>query len=281
MTYQEVVLKAQMKFKTEDRKHACLWLFLELLNIDTSTYYLNLGTVIEPDVEVKYNELILKYLNDNIPVQYLIGHSYFYGRKFYVNEETLIPRGETDLLVDKTLKLIKEFFPNNKTLKILDIGTGSGCIGLTLKLELKDKANITLSDISADALKVARDNAIKYNLDVSITESNWFENIEGKYDLIIANPPYIPTSYEVDEVVSKEPGSALYSGLLGIDSYEAILSKVSKYLNPKSMIAFEHGYDQHSLLKDLANKYLPKYKVIQENDLNDLERYTFIFKEDD
>ena len=279
MTYQKVVKKAQSLFTNNDMKHACLWLFIELLAIEPSQYYLNLNKEVPTDILNTYNELILKYLNEKIPVQYLIGHSYFYGRKFFVNEATLIPRSETDLLVDKTLKLIEKKFCNK--IDILDLATGSGCIGITLKLELDAMANVTVSDISKDALAVASKNAKYHQAEIKVIQSNWFEDINGKYDLVIANPPYIPESYDVDEIVNKEPHDALYSGSLGIDSYEAILKDVNQYLKKDGMIAFEHGYDQKQLIKDLANKYLNNIEIVQEIDLSGLDRYTFIFKKGD
>ncbi|HHW79809.1 MAG TPA: peptide chain release factor N(5)-glutamine methyltransferase [Acholeplasmataceae bacterium] len=273
MTYEQAVLKAQSLTNDLDKKHSLLWLFIELLEIDHSTYYMNLNENLNDDMSHHYFKLVNKYLDDLIPVQYLVGHSYFYGRKFYVNDNTLIPRSETEMLVLDTIDLIKERFLNKK-INVLDLATGTGCIGITLKLELN--VDMTISDISEKALDVARKNVNKHDLDIKIIKSDWFGNINDKFDVIIANPPYIPISQDVMDIVNKEPSSALYSGIHGLDSYQEILKDAKKYLNENAIIAFEHGYDQKDALYKLAKKHFKDALIIQKKDLANLDRYTYI-----
>lgn len=276
MTLSETLNKAISKTKTANEEHAVFWLLLELLNITKSDYYIRLDVELEKKFIKKYLKLVDSHLNDNIPVQYMVGNSYFYNYKFNVNNYTLIPRVETEELVYRTIKYVNEYFDVKDKIKILDLGTGSGVIGITLKLEL-DSTDVTLSDISKKALKVARKNIKRYNLDVKAINSNWFETINEKYDLIISNPPYIPQSQFVEDKTLKEPNNALFSGDQGIDSYKEILSSIKNYLNDKAIVAFEHGYDQKELINKLVKENLSDYKIKQEKDLANKDRYTFIF----
>jgi len=184
----------------------------------------------------KWNENTLKLLENDYPVQYIIGYVDFYGLKIFVNENTLIPRYETEYLVEKTLNLIKKYKLEN--IKILDLCTGSGAIGLTLKSMLP-KSKVTLSDISVSALEVAKQNKENLSLDVNIIESDLFSNIHEKYDVIITNPPYVMTTEPLPPTVLKEPHQALYSGEKGINHIEQILKNIKNYLNEKYIIAME------------------------------------------
>ncbi|VEU80242.1 peptide chain release factor N(5)-glutamine methyltransferase [Haploplasma axanthum] len=276
MIIEELLKQAYNLCQTDEEKSAVFWLLLELLEYKYSDYILRKHEVISDKLISRYRAFVNEYLNEKNPVQYIVGYGYFYGRKFYVNKSTLIPRPETEYLIEKTIKYAKNFFNTKDVIKVLDLATGSGCIGITIKLETN--YDVTLSDISDEALKVASKNISFYNLNVKTIESDWFSNINDKFDLIISNPPYIRTDYKVDEIVSKEPFSALYSGGLGIDSYELILENINDYLEDKAMIAFEHGYDQNTLIANLVEKNLKSVKIVQEKDLNNKDRYTFVFK---
>ena len=174
----------------------------------------------------KWNKLTMSLLEKDYPVQYIIGYVDFYGLKINVNEFTLIPRYETEYLIELTLKEIKKL--NLANPKILDLCTGSGAIGLTLK-SLLPSSEVTLSDISKDALMVANKNKNELNLDVNIIESDLFKNIQGKFDVIISNPPYVMTNETLSKDVLYEPHLALYSGPKGIDHIEEIFkNKLSK-----------------------------------------------------
>ena len=200
------------------------WLIFELLELEYKDYLLNRDLEISSLVLDKFNVYKDMYLNEAIPVQQLIGYTYFYGEKFYLNEHTLIPRKETEILIEEVLKVLKSKYKDLSKLKILDLGTGTGIIGITLKR--LTNAFVEVVDISKDALLVTKQNAKYHNTDIKITESNWFSNINDKYDLIISNPPYIKTDYRLESHVLKEPLSALYSGLDGLDSYNEILRDI-------------------------------------------------------
>lgn len=223
------------------------------------------------------NELIddgIKKLNDGIPVQYIVGNVDFFGYKINVNKNVLIPRFETEELVSKTINYIKKFF-NNK-INILDIGTGSGCISITLKKELSD-VNITAVDISESALKLAKQNALENNCDIQFIQSDLFQNVHGKYDVIISNPPYISYNEEIDDIVkNNEPHLALYAKNDGLYFYQKIISMASNYLNEKNMIAFEIGNLQAKKIKEIGLSYFPSSKIIVERDLQGRDRFLFI-----
>lgn len=277
MKLKEVLNLNLLKTNDDDKKDSIKWLLLSLLNLSYSEYFLNEDLILSKKFIKKYEKLVNKYLNKNIPVQYLAKKSYFYSYEFYIDKNVLIPRSDTEGLVSNLNKLINEKFKNKKTVKVLDLGSGSGIIGITLKL-INNKIDVTLSDISNKALKVCRKNIINYNLNIKTIKSNWFNNINEKYDVIVSNPPYIKDSYHLDPHVLKEPHIALFSGKQGLDSYSIILKDIKNYLNDNFIIAFEHGYDQKDKLKELVLNNFNNVNIIQKKDLSEKDRYTFIIK---
>ncbi len=217
----------------------------------------------------------LKRLENGEPVQYIIGNVDFFDLNLNVNKNVLIPRFETEELVDKLIKYISKYLPY--TIKILDMGTGSGCIALTLKKKLKN-CIVDASDISIKALEVARENAKKNHLEVNFIESDLFKNINNKYDCLVSNPPYIAYDEKIMDIVkNNEPKSALYAANNGLYFYEKILENARYYLNKKNLIAFEIGERQGQQVKNIALKYFPNSKVIIEKDLQKRDRFVFIF----
>lgn len=217
----------------------------------------------------------LKRLENGEPVQYIVGHVNFYGYEFEVNPHVLIPRFETEGLVFKTLELLKDF---KKDLKIADLGTGSGCIAITLKLEIEN-ALVDAVDISSNALEVAFKNASKLNALVNFYEGDMLKPLNGKYDLIISNPPYIAYDEEIMDIVkNNEPKSALYASNNGLFYYEEILKNVRPYLNSHFLIAFEIGSTQKDKIFALIQKYLPECDYFCEPDLAGFDRYIFVRK---
>lgn len=215
----------------------------------------------------------LKKLEQGIPVQYIIGNMDFYGFNFDIDSRVLIPRFETEELVERTFNYLKEF---NNNLNIIDLGTGSGCIAITLK-KLLPSSNVTAVDISNDALEVAKSNAKKLGADVNFIQSDMLSNVTGKYDCIISNPPYIAYDEEIMEIVkNNEPHLALYADNNGLYFYEDILKNCSKFLNNKFLIAFEIGQTQGEAIKDLAHTYLSNITVSIEKDMQGLNRFVFI-----
>lgn len=205
-------------------------------------------------------------------IQYIVGSMDFYGLPFLVNKNVLIPRWETEELVERTLKILKLYFLEPK---ILDIGTGTGCIAITLSKQLHTK--VDACDISREALVVAGENAKKNEADVVCIESDIFSNIHKKYDCIISNPPYISYEEEIMEVVrNNEPSLALYAKENGLYFYKQILKEAKNYINKKFLLAFEIGQTQGESVMEIANFYFPNSQIWCEKDLSGLPRYVFV-----
>ena len=215
----------------------------------------------------------IKELESGIPVQYIVGNVDFYGNTINVNKNVLIPRFETELLVDKTIKYIKTNFKNH--VDILDIATGSGCIAITLKKEID--STVDASDISKEALKVAQENALNNKVDINFINSDMLTNITKKYDIIISNPPYLTKDDDIMDIVkNNEPEIALYAKDNGLYYYDVILKNIKNNLKDKYLIAFEIGYTQGEAIKNIALKYLDNINVKIEKDYSNKDRFVFI-----
>lgn len=237
-----------------------------LLNTNKNLLFLNKEEALDEKIE---NEL--KIINDKInegyPLQYAIGKWNFYGLDLLVDNRALIPRYETEILVD----LIINDNSNNK--KILDIGTGSGAISLALSKNLKDSKIIGV-DISKKAIDLANENKIKLNINnVEFKESDIFSNIDEKFDIIVSNPPYINKEdfEKLDNKLYYEPQNALYGGEDGLYFYKKIIKNAKKFLNKNGKIYLEIGYDQKNSISNLLEEY--GYKQIKSyKDFNDFDR---------
>ncbi len=250
-------------------------LLADLLNLNPLELLNHLEDIIDQEVCDKYKSEI-NALRNGIPLQYAIGSVNFFGNTYLVNENVLIPRFETEELVENTINYIKDNF--NGPIKILDIGCGSGVIGLTLKQKFPN-ASIDLLDISKEAIEVARKNASLLQLNVNFIESDVFSNVNEKYDVIISNPPYIKTDEEIEDIVkNNEPHIALYAGSKGLDIYQKILSQAKNYLKDKYLIALEIGATQRQDLLDLINTYFKNVEIVTKKDLSDKDRMIFIYK---
>lgn len=233
--------------------------------------------LIKKYVPKEKQEEAFKLLNAFYPVQYIIGNVDFYDCSILVNENVLIPRFETEYLVDKTIKYLNRL--NLNKYEILEVGTGSGCISIALSKNLK--SNITAIDISEKAIEVAKNNAIrnKCNISFLVEDINNF-NPDNKYDLVISNPPYISYNKKVDEKTKYEPQNALFAEEDGTYFYRVILDRIKNKLNDNYLIAFEIDDKQGNIIKELANKYLSNCYMLIEKDFNNYERYVFISNKD-
>ena len=240
---------------------------------------LELLTCLNEQVDIEKQEQYKKEveaLEKGLPLQYVIGHVNFYGNKFYIDERVLIPRYETEELVENTINYINKYFTN--PVDIIDLGTGSGAIGLTLEKKVSTNS-VDLIDISKEALEVTKINKDNLNSNANLIESNFFDNINKQYDVIISNPPYIKDNEEIEEIVkNNEPHLALYGGSEGLDCYEKILKDIKKHMKEKCLVAFEIGYTQKEDIINLVNKYLENVRIEVKKDLQEKDRMLFIFK---
>ncbi len=231
-------------------------------------------------------EYLKKYYNGNIndaikrleagePVQYIVGNVDFYGYELDVNKNVLIPRRETEELVEVVIKRSKTF--NNPV--IIDVGTGSGAIAISLSKELK--IHVYASDISDKAIEVAKTNVDKTKANVTLLNGDMLKpyidnNI--KVDILVSNPPYIKENEEIEDIVKdNEPHLALYAKNNGLEFYESILKDAKEVLNDKYLIAFEIGETQGEDIKALALKYLGNVNVEIKKDLSDKNRFVFVY----
>ncbi len=225
-----------------------------------------------PDIN-KIKELI----DANYPIQYLIGNVNFYGYKINVNKNVLIPRFETEGLVEKTIKLIKD--KNLKDASVLEIGTGSGCISIALKKEI-DTLHITSIDISKKALNMAKMNAHENNADITLIHKSVYKfRPLNRYSILISNPPYVDKDEEVDPKTKYEPQNAIFAKDNGLEFYKYIINNYDKYMNKDFIMAFEIGYNQGKELTKLAQDKYPNAIIKVEKDLSHRERYLFIIQD--
>ena len=214
-------------------------------------------------------------LKNNYPIQYLLGSVNFYGYELKVDERVLIPRYETEYLVDDTIKLIKQYI---KEPKIIDLCTGSGCIAISLAKELN--TSVDALDISLDAINLAKENAVNNNVVINyINEDVKSFNTNKKYNVIISNPPYVRLDEQVDLETKYEPQIALFANDNGLEFYKIILDKSKDLLEDKNIIAFEIGDKQGNSIKEYASNIYPNANIIVKKDLNNLERYVYIINE--
>jgi release factor glutamine methyltransferase len=222
--------------------------------------------------DVHSMDLIVKQRLVNIPLAYIFNEWDFYGKTYYITPETLIPRQDTELMIDILLQ------SNNKEsqLNILDLGTGSGVIGLTLAQHFSC-AQVTLSDISSSAIKVAEINGKNTNVkNVQFIQSDWFESIKhNNFDIIVSNPPYIAEtdSHLLHPELLAQPRIALVSEMSGLKDIKHIVQNAKQYLNESGMLIIEHGYDQAMMVQDIfiANDF---NNIAQHKDINGVIRIT-------
>ena len=278
MTYQSFIREKEKQAIDLDKEESAVVLLLEhICNIETNQLYLRMHEEIEEDIICRFNEVFDVYLYENKPIQYLIGTSCFYGYDFKVNENVLIPRYETEELVENILYRYDEYFKGKKV-DVCDLATGSGCIAIALALEEKNM-HVVASDISFEALEVAKYNNNKFKAGVTFLQGDMLEPLQGrKFDIFVSNPPYIPTIEEVMPLVKEnEPNIALFGGTDGMKFYRIILSGLRPLLKDKAIIAFEHGFDKKEEMLKLANQYFPKCHVEVIKDLEGKDRMTFIY----
>lgn len=261
--------------QTKIHKDTARILLAELLNKNPLELLNYLDEEVSEDKTNTYKEEITA-ITKGIPIQYVIGNVNFYGIKYYINKNVLIPRFETEELVENTIKYLNKYF--NTPLDIIDLGCGSGVIGLTMEQKLNINT-LDLVDISPDALEVAKKNKENLNSKANLIHNNFLNNINKKYDCIISNPPYIKTTEEIEDIVKdNEPHLALYAGTDGLGCYRNILQDINKNLKEKSLIAFEIDPTEKDAIIELAHKSIANIKILVKKDLSNRDRMIFIFK---
>ena len=233
------------------------FVYRSLKNLSFTDFVFALQQVVMEEEEV-FVKGIFQQLATHKPAQYIIGQADFYGMQLKVDERVLIPRPETEELVELILA------ENSETnFSVLDIGTGSGAIALALAKNRPDWS-VTAADISQDALDLAKENAKNQNLQIFLKKSDCFTEISEKYDIIVSNPPYISREDESEvglNVLNAEPHLALFADEDGLAIYRRIAEDAKDYLKDGGKIYLEIGYKQGQSVPELFKKYLPEKRV--------------------
>ena len=272
MNRRQAILKACLLLRRQDKEESLAkFLLMYMLDETTEQFSNKLSEELSVEQENRYFDLINKNINEDIPLSHLVGFDYFYDRKFKVTKDVLSPRMETEELIYKVLEYIKK--SKKDSFRILDLCTGSGIIAITLKKEIVEKyTEIVASDISEKALSIAIENANNNNANITFIKSDLFDNISGKFDLIISNPPYISYKDKItikDSVLNYDPHLALFAEEDGIYFYRKIIENAVHYLSKDGVIFFEIGYDQKEKIFELGknNNFITTvYKDINDRD---------------
>lgn len=272
MNRRQAITKACLLLKRQAKEESLARFLLMYMLDEMREFNENLALELTEEDEQKYFQLINKHIKDDTPLSHLVGFEYFYDRKFKVTSDVLSPRMETEELVYKVIDYIRK---NNLTnIKILDLCTGSGIIGITLKKELEEfDVKILVSDISSRALTVAKENASSLEADISFVESDLFSNIQDKFDIIVSNPPYIAHDDKKtikENVLNYDPHLALFADEEGMYFYRNIIEKSRPYLNEKGIMFFEIGYDQKEKIITLGENN--KFETVVYKDINGRDR---------
>ena len=272
MNRRQAITKACLLLRRQEKEESLARFLLMYMLDEMREFNENLALELTEEDEQKYFQLINKHIKDDTPLSHLVGFEYFYDRKFKVTSDVLSPRLETEELVYKVIDYIRK---NNLTnIKILDLCTGSGIIGITLKKELEEfDVKILASDISSRALTVAKENASSLEADISFVESDLFSNIQDKFDIIVSNPPYIAHDDKKtikENVLNYDPHLALFADEEGMYFYRNIIEKSRPYLNEKGIMFFEIGYDQKEKIITLGENN--KFETVVYKDINGRDR---------
>lgn len=279
-SYREVLKKAQVKMEAADRGEQAAFLYLlELTNKEAHNLYMEYDEEM-PQTQIDEFEAGVERLVEGEPLGHVLGFEWFYGYRFKVNEDVLIPRPETEELVAYILAAYDEYFKDTLNVTAVDVGTGSGAIAVALKKE-EPNIHILASDISEKACRIAKQNAQDNDVVVEVLCGDMLEPLierNIKVDILISNPPYIPSDEAMeDSVVNYEPHVALFGGEDGLKFYRIIFEHAKKVLKDKAMMAFEMGYNQKEALSAEARKYFPDAKIEVIKDMSGKNRMLFIY----
>lgn len=277
MNRRQAITKACLLLRRQGKEESLArFLLMYMLDESSQLFSNKLSEQLSKEIEEKYFSLIEKHIREDVPLSHLVGFEYFYDRKFKVTKDVLSPRMETEELIYKVVEYVKATKKNN--LKILDLCTGSGIIAITLKKELDQLLiDVVASDISEEAIKVAKENAQFHDATIKFIQSDIFDNIDEKFDIIVSNPPYIDRKDEVtmqDNVLKYDPHLALFAEEEGMYFYRNIVEKASSYLNDNGVIFFEIGYDQKDKIIKLADMNVYSAEVYK--DINGRDRMAFL-----
>ena len=279
MNRRQAITKACLLLRRQGKEESLArFLLMYILDESPQLFSNSLSEQISKENEDKYFSLIEKHIKEDVPLSHLVGFEYFYDRKYKVTKDVLSPRMETEELIYKVIEYVKA--SNKNKFKILDLCTGSGIIAITLKKELDQvSVEVIASDISEEAIEVAKENAQSHNATIKFIKSDIFNDIDDKFDIIVSNPPYIDRKDEVtmqDNVLKYDPHLALFAEEEGMYFYRKIIEQANDYLNENGVMFFEIGYDQKDKIIKLAD--MNGYSVEVYKDINGRDRMAFLVR---
>lgn len=279
-TYHAILKNAQKRMEDAGYgEQAALLYMLELTNKEAHNLYMEFEEEMDKDIETAYEAGINRLLKGE-PLGHVLGFEWFYGYRFHVGPDVLIPRPETEELVANVLAAYDEYFSTVENVTAVDIGTGSGAIAISLKKE-EENIHMMATDISENAVTIAKQNADENEAVVNFMVGDMLEPLIDrnlKVDILISNPPYIPQEEQMEHsVVDYEPHVALFGGEDGLKFYRIIFENASKVLKERAMMAFEMGYNQKEALTAEARKYFPDAKIEVLKDMSGKNRMLFIY----
>ena len=268
MTFREAIGFGEEKLNNAgivDAKNDAWLLLTFVCKIDHTFYYVHMDEQMSGEQLAEY-ESVLSKRAEHVPLQYITGEQEFMGIPFHVNDAVLIPRQDTETLVEEALKIIRP------GMKVLDMCTGSGCILISILKNVVDVEGFGY-DISKQAINVAKENAKLNGVTATFERSDLFEDVTDTFDVIVSNPPYIPTDVIgglMPEVAVYEPLQALDGKEDGLHFYRRIVAVASEYLKPEGQLLFEIGHDQGEAVSDLLlNAGFKNVKVVKDLAGND------------
>lgn len=273
MTYREFWKQQQKTALSLNKETSAVKILIaELSGFVANDLYCHFDDEIPDETKQKILQALSRYFENGEPIQYILGYSYFLGLKLKVSPAVLIPRPETELLVETVLERLKGF----PSPSVIDIGTGSGAIAIAIKDKLPD-SQVTAVDISKTALAMAKENAEDHRVSIKFLESNLFSFVSGTFDVLISNPPYIGIDEEIEPLVrNNEPAGALFAPMEGLYFYEQILKQSQTRLNPNFIIALEIPENKDEKLKELGKTHFPNAKIEILNDYAQRSRIMII-----
>ena len=279
MNRRQAITKACLLLRRQGKEESLArFLLMYMLDESPQLFSNSFSEQMSKENENKYFSLIEKHIKEDVPLSHLVGFEYFYDRKYKVTKDVLSPRMETEELIYKVIEYVKA--SNKNKFKILDLCTGSGIIAITLKKELDQvSVDVIASDISEEAIEVAKENAQSHNATIKFIKSDMFNNIDDKFDIIVSNPPYIDRKDEVtmqDNVLKYDPHLALFAEEEGMYFYRKIIEQAKDYLNENGVMFFEIGYDQKDKIIKLAD--MNGYSAEVYRDINGRDRMAFLVR---
>lgn len=275
MTFNEALRLAKQQLERANKEaRVAELLLMHVTSWTNATLFSRLSEPMPDNLYHEYRSFLRRHIEDDVPLQHLTEEEIFFGLSFFVNSDVLIPRFETEELVARVLALFDDHF--DRPVRAVDLGTGSGAIAITLAKE-EPRIQMDAVDISDAALAVAKRNAQTHQVSMTFYQGSWCEPLQARYEIVVANPPYIPNQEVLPkQIEAYEPHTALFGGEDGLTHYRTIFSQLPSIVAAQFLVAMEHGYQHANAIQTMAKEAFPNAVVWSELDLQGKERFTFV-----